>query len=374
MPDFTSALYLGMQHPAETLARWPALTTGMPAALAEPPAARLVAQEIAQLVDSARAVLGPSTFHLFWDLCGMLADEGYSFYVDSGAYPIARWGMERAAAKGAAVAAFRHHDAAALERLLRGAPAGRPVIVADGLCSACGCHAPLGDYLTLAGREGGLLLVDDTQALGILGEQAGPKKPYGRGGGGSSRRLGLAGPDILTISSLAKGFGAPLAILAGSEEAVRHFVQQSDTRVHCSPPSLAAVHAAARALQLNREQGEALRGRLVARVRQFRRLLREAGLSADGGLFPVQTLSLPYPEARQVYGRLTARGVRTVMRRSCRSRGPAMSLAINAGHSPADIEKAVRELAAALPRQRRLPVARDMSAARFPAAMQGRKS
>ena len=98
MPDFTSALYLDMQHPAETLARWPALTTGMPAALAEPPAARLVAQEIAQLVGSARAVLGPSTFHLFWDLCGMLADEGYSFYVDSGAYPIARWGVERAAA------------------------------------------------------------------------------------------------------------------------------------------------------------------------------------------------------------------------------------------------------------------------------------
>ena len=372
MPDFTSALYLGMQHPAETLARWPALTTGMPAALAEPPAARLVAQEIAQLVGSARAVLGPSTFHLFWDLCGMLADEGYSFYVDSGAYPIARWGMERAAAKGAAVAAFRHHDAAALERLLRGAPAGRPVIV-DGLCSAAGCHAPLGDYLTLAGREGGLLLVDDTQALGILGEQAGPKKPYGRGGGGSSRRLGLAGPDILTISSLAQGFGAPLAILAGSEEAVRHFVQQSDTRVHCSPPSLAAVHAAARALQLNREQGEALRGRLVARVRQFRRLLREAGLSADGGLFPVQTLSLPYPEARQVYGRLTARGVRTVMRRSCRSRGPAMSLAINAGHSPTKYRK---------PFANWQPPCHGSGACRSPgicrcafsAAMQGRKS
>jgi 8-amino-7-oxononanoate synthase len=293
----------------------------------------------------------------------MLAEQGYTFYLDRAVYPIARWGVERAAGKGAAVTVFGHQEAGALAELLRGARPQKPVIVADGLCSACGCRAPLVDYLRLARRRGGLLLVDDTQALGILGRRPTRKRPYGHGGGGSLRHLGLAGPDILTISSLAKGFGAPLAVLSGSEDLIRHFRQRSETRFHCSPPSLAAVHAATHALQLNRVEGGALRDQLEARVRLFRRLLNEADLAADGGLFPVQTLRLPANvDIRRIHRRLQARGIRTVLRRGCREREPAVSLVITARHRPVEIERAVHELAAATGWRRHLPDARAMSA------------
>ena len=56
------------------------------------------------------------------------------------------------------------------------------------------------------------------------------------------RRAGLSGNDGIVVgASLAKAFGAPLAMLAGSAAVVGEFERQSATRVHCSPPSVAAV-------------------------------------------------------------------------------------------------------------------------------------
>src|SRR5712692_3946714 len=134
MPDFTSALYLGMRHPSRSLRPWTRLTAGVPAALESLPESRRVAQEIAALQGCERGTLGTSTLHLFWDLFGILAGQRVRIYMDAGAYPIARWGVERAAARGAAVCSFRHHDPEALKRQLGRSPdyGLRPLVVTDG--------------------------------------------------------------------------------------------------------------------------------------------------------------------------------------------------------------------------------------------------
>src|ERR1700722_10436285 len=99
MLDFTSVLYLGFRHAFRTLRRWAQLTTGRPASLEEAPEAVAVAQDLARLVGCERAVLAPSTLHLYWVLFDVLARDGVAIYADGGTYPIARWGVERAAAK-----------------------------------------------------------------------------------------------------------------------------------------------------------------------------------------------------------------------------------------------------------------------------------
>ena len=53
---------------------------------------------------------------------------------------------------------------------------------------------------------------------------------------------------MIVGSSLAKGFGTPMPLLAGSASVIRRFEEHSETRIHCSPPSLAALHAAEHAL------------------------------------------------------------------------------------------------------------------------------
>lgn len=353
--DFTSALYLGMRHPSGSLRPWGQLTTGAPAALAEPERADWVAQALAALMGSERGVLGPSTLHLFWDLFGILSGEEVAIYLDAGIYPIARWGIERAAARGVSVKTFPHHDADGLQRRLREDRhrRGRPVVVSDGLCPACGRVAPIAAYLARVRPFGGWLILDDTQALGILGHAPGPGAPYGSGGGGTLRWSGVRGPDLLVVSSLAKGFGVPVAVLSGSTVMVKKIEAASETRVHCSPPSMAVIHAADHALAINRDHGDALRLRLALRVRYFRDRLKEIGLSARGGLFPVQTL-IPRPslDAVALHEDLLRQGIRTALHRNRNGNGARISLIITARHSLHEIDYVVDVLSHVMRGQR----------------------
>src|SRR5258708_5808095 len=100
MLDFTSVLYPGFRHAHSTLRPWAQLTTGRPAALEPAPEALALEQDLAQLLGCERAVLAPSTLHLFWDLIDVLTRDHVAIYTDAGTYPTARWGVERAAAKG----------------------------------------------------------------------------------------------------------------------------------------------------------------------------------------------------------------------------------------------------------------------------------
>jgi 8-amino-7-oxononanoate synthase len=351
MLDFTSALYLGLRHPSGSLRPWAQFSTGRPAALATPATQVQVVQELAELQGCERASLGPSTLHLFWDLFKMLGNSRVSIYMDAGVYPIARWGVERAAARGVPIRHFPHHNVEALQEWLKqdAHRRWRPLVVANGFCPGCGGPAPIVAYLESVREYGGHLILDDTQALGIFGHSPGPDAPYGRGGGGSLCWSDIGGPDVLVVSSLAKGFGAPVAVLAGSDATVQWFENKSETRVHCSPPSIAVIHAAEHALAVNEKHGDALRLRLAQRVRYFRNRLAQIGWSTTGGLFPVQTLMpIPTLDTRKLHAQLLRRGIRTVLHRDRNGCSARISLLITAGHSQGDIDLAVEALADAV--------------------------
>jgi 8-amino-7-oxononanoate synthase len=339
VPDFTSSLYLGLRHESAALRPWPALTAGAPAALTPVPGARRAAGRLAALLGTPRALLAPSTLHVFTDLFCALARPPSALYVDAEAYPIARWGVARAAAAGVPVRVFPHRDVRALARLVeRGGR--RPVVVADGLCPACGRVAPLAALLDTVGARGGLVVLDDTQALGVLGASPGPVHPYGAGGAGAAAWHGVRGDDALVLAaSLAKGLGAPVAVLAAAEAVLDRFEAASGMLVHCSPPSVAVICAAEHALDVNEREGDDLRARLAGLVRRFRAGARARGFSVAGGLFPVQTLELG-GGAADLHARLLERGVRTVLHG-----GPRLSFLITARHTRADVDQALAALA-----------------------------
>lgn len=335
MADFSSALYLGMRHPAVQLHAWPALTLGQPAALRAPPGALRLARELAALQGCQAATLLPSTLHLFWDLFGMFRGEPLVLLVDAAAYPVARWGAERAAAAGMPLQRFPHGAVDALAALAgRWRRAGRrPLILADGYSPGQDGAPPLARYAELAAEGGGYLLLDDTQVLGLCGA----------GGGGSLRQHGLAGPGVLLGASLAKGLGAPLAVLSGSAGLLARFEQASLTRRHSSPPSLAAIAAGFNALRINRARGDALRLALAQRVRQWRDGLAAAGIACGGGSFPVQTVPLPAGrDPLAVHAALQAVGIVAVPQQT--PQGAALSFLLRADHSALDIDRALAAL------------------------------
>jgi 8-amino-7-oxononanoate synthase len=347
MLDFTSVLYLGFRHAHSALRPWEQLTTGRPAALEQAPQALALTHGLAKLLGCERAVLAPSTLHLYWDLFDVLARDRIAIYADAGAYPIARWGVERAAAKSVPASTFPMHYPAALESLLIHDQRARrrPIVVTDGVCTATGRAAPLPDYLKLVRERNGFLVIDDTQALGILGRGSGRDAPYGRGGAGTPAWHGVDGPEVIIGSSLAKGFGAPLAVLAGNAELIAKFEELSVTRVHSSPPSLAVINAARRALAINEKRGDQLRSRLAKLVRCFRESLRQIGLLAFGGLFPVQTLqAVPGIDPERLYRGLLSFGVRAVLRSARHAPGAALTFLINVLHTRSDISRCMGAL------------------------------
>jgi 8-amino-7-oxononanoate synthase len=333
MLDFTSALYLGIEHASWELEPWSALTQGRPAALAEPLSARELAANLAVLMNCESGVLMPSTLHLFWDLFTALAREPIAVLLDDAAYPMARWGVERVACSGIPVCSFSHLDTGTLPALLRAvvAEGRKPVIATDGVCLTCGRAAPLRRYLKLIEHYDGLLVIDDTQALGILGI----------GGGGSLRRWGLRSPRALIGASLAKALGVPVAVLAGGAGRIREFVGWSDTRVHSSPPCAAVVAAGRHALAMNASRGDELRRRLSALVVRFQRWLGNAGLDVLKHPFPVQALQLPaHVSAVDFHRALLSRSIQTVAHRNPHTGAARVSFIITAAHRPADIDRA----------------------------------
>lgn len=349
MLDFTSALYLGLRHPSWSLRPWSQFTTGVPAALASPPDARVVAQGLAELQGCERGLLGTSTLHLFWDLFGMLARRRVAIYVDAGVYPIARWGVERAAGRGVIVRDFDHHDAEALRWRL-GQDARRqlqPLVLADGFCPGCARSAPLARYVDCIRVYGGRLILDDTQALGIFGRSPGPQAPYGTGGGGMLPCSNIVGPDVVVVSSLAKAFGVPVAVLAGSHSAVEDFESRSETRMHCSPPSFAVIRAAEQALAVNRSSGDVLRLRLARLVTRFRQRMAQHGIRFRGGLFPWQTLAptAPAVDVAALHQRLLQSGIRTVLHRARNGHSARISFLLTARLVPEEVDRAAKLVA-----------------------------
>jgi 8-amino-7-oxononanoate synthase len=144
---------------------------------------------------------------------------------------------------------------------------------------------------------------------------------------------------------LAKGFGAPLAVIAGNAKLITKFKVLSATRVHTSPPSLAAINAAQRALAINGTRGDLLRISLAKLVRHFRQELRQIGLSALGGLFPVQTLEIiPDVDPRHLHTRLRSCGVRAVLHSVRHMPNAAVSFLITLLHTWSDIGRCMDAL------------------------------
>jgi 8-amino-7-oxononanoate synthase len=260
--------------------------------------------------------------------------------MDEGTYAIARWGIERAAAHGVPVREFPHRDATKLRDLIEQDRLAmrRPIVVADGFCPNCGGQAPVTEFLQCVAQHDGYVVLDDTQALGVLGKH----------GGGSLRWQGIKSPDVILGSSLAKGFGSPMAMLAGSASLIRRFEEQSETRIHCSPPSLAALHAAEHALAINHTHGDRLRRYLAQLVCRFRAGLHAIDVVADGNLFPVQILRPAGIAAEVLYRRLLRLGIRTILMRHCCEIGASVAFLISALHRHSDIDRVVEAVGRAM--------------------------
>ena len=302
MPDFTSALYLGFRHESRVLRPWTAFTTGAPAALVQSALARTVARNIAELQGCERATLAASTLHVFWDLFGVLGTHDTAVLLDAGAYPIARWGAERPTRNTAPwcrCSSSRRRVAGGVARRCPARPAanrrGRRILPDLRPCRTGG--RPAGGDAAVRRARGAGRHTGSRRARPLAGT-AGTL-------GTTGRRHAAAHPDVrrrhraglLDGQGVRRAPGRPIRVA----RLVARFERHSETRMHCSPPTMATLHAAEHALTLNRSRGDALRLRLAQLAGRFHTGSAERGIAVDGGLFPVQS-----------FGALSCNGIRAI--------------------------------------------------------------
>ena len=255
--------------------------------------------------------------------------------------------------RGALLRQIPHYDPIAAQYMIEqdGASGLRPVIVADGFCLECGRTVPLLQYLRCVIPAGGYVVLDDTQALGILGQTPDGLNPYGYGGGGSLRLHNIRSPASNCRPRLSRRALVGLLRDAWRQCEARKFkfMQRSETRVHASPPSIAVLHAAKHALMVNAERGDAIRRHLAELVTYFRQRIGRIGFSASQNPFPAQTLaSDPHGAPVRLHRMLRAAGVHAPIVRKRTTPGAKLVFLFNASHSIDNVDEAVNAMAAAV--------------------------
>jgi len=342
MIDCTSSLYLGMKHSSAELKSWQQLTTGIPAALCEHALSKETGKQVAAMQGLEEGINAPSTLHLYWDLFGWLSKQPVAVFADEQIYPVSKYGIEKLQCSNTPVFTYKHLHAAHLaSQIHTKLPKGkRPVVLCDGWCPLCGKAAPVQEYIKIIQPFQGLIIIDDTQAFGILGAQKTKAMPYGTGGGGILKWLNVHEGNVITVVSLAKAFGVPMAVISGDAAFISAFEQNSITRVNSSPVSMAHLYAAANAFSISEQEGDERRIRLWSNVSLVKKRLSSAGIKLQGGIFPVQSINtLPAEQTIGLYNKLKAAKIKTVLIKQHHHQQPALCCIVRCDHTEQEMEK-----------------------------------
>lgn len=239
---------------------------------------------------------------------------------------------------------YRNADLADLEaQLVAASRARRRVIVTDGVFSMDGSYAPLQGICDLAERYDALVFVDDSHAVGFVGE----------GGRGTPELFGVSDRvDILT-GTLGKALGgASGGYVAAHAEIVALLRQRSRPYLFSNSVAPSVVAGSRKALELVATQGEA-RERLAANASLFRELMTAAGFDLLPGSHPIVPVMFPGDDgarlATQIADRMLADGVYVIaFSFPVVPRGRArIRVQLSAAHSERDVRSCVEAFVAA---------------------------
>ncbi|MDP9793230.1 glycine C-acetyltransferase [Catenuloplanes nepalensis] len=232
---------------------------------------------------------------------------------------------------------YANRDMADLEKQLAAAAEGgarRTLIVTDGVFSMDGYVAPLREICDLADRYGAMVMVDDSHAVGFVGE-------HGRG---TPELHGVMDRVDIITGTLGKALGgASGGYVAARAEIVALLRQRS--RPYLFSNTLAPVIAAASLTVLDLIEGAgSLRERLTANTELFRRRMVEEGFDILPGDHPIAPVMIgDAAKADRLAQLLLDRGVYVIgFSYPVVPQGQArIRVQLSAAHSAEDVERAV---------------------------------
>lgn len=178
---------------------------------------------------------------------------------------------------------YANNDMTELEAQLKAADAAgarHKLIATDGVFSMDGVIANLNAICDLADKYKAMVMVDDSHAVGFIGQQ----------GRGSHEHCEVMGRVDIMTGTLGKAMGgASGGYTSGKREVIDWLRQRSRPYLFSNSLAPAIVSASIRVLKLLSE-GDSLREKLRANSQHFRRRMDEAGFTlagADHAIIPV---------------------------------------------------------------------------------------
>jgi CAI-1 autoinducer synthase len=222
-------------------------------------------QQMAAYLGADAAVLCQSGWSANTGLVQALVDKETPVYLDQFAHA-SLW--EGAHMAGATMHAFRHNRADHLERLIK--KYGPGLILVDAVYSAYGTICPLSEIAAVSEREGCMLAVDESHAIGV----------YGPHGEGLVHTLGLTEKVQYRTFSLSKAFATRAGMVAGPSRVMSYFPYEARPAIFSSAVLLHEVAGLVATLKVIQEE-DWRRQQLWYNTRYLRRGLRQKGFSVD---------------------------------------------------------------------------------------------
>jgi glycine C-acetyltransferase len=165
----------------------------------------------------------------------------------------------------------------------KAAGARRTVVVTDGVFSMDGFLAPLDQICDLADEFGAMVLVDDSHAVGFVGE----------GGRGTPERFGVMDRVDIVTGTLGKALGgASGGYVSAHQEIVDLLRQRSRPYLFSNAVAPSVAAGSLKALEIAAGSQEA-RARLQSNTALFRQLMTDADFTLLPGEHPITPVMFP---------------------------------------------------------------------------------
>ncbi|WP_265444735.1 glycine C-acetyltransferase [Flexivirga meconopsidis] len=212
------------------------------------------------------------------------------------------------------------------------------VIVTDGVFSMDGYYAPLAEICDLAEEFGALVMVDDSHAVGFVGD----------GGRGTPEFTGTMDRVDIITGTLGKALGgASGGYVAAHQEIVDLLRQRSRPYLFSNAVAPSVVAGSLKALEIAGNSTQQ-RAQLTANTELFRSLMTEAGFEVLPGSHPITPIMFPGEDgarqAAQIADAMLARGVYVIaFSYPVVPQGKArIRVQLSAAHSEADVRACVQ--------------------------------
>ncbi|TIL60033.1 MAG: glycine C-acetyltransferase [Mesorhizobium sp.] len=235
---------------------------------------------------------------------------------------------------------YANNDMAALEEELKKAEGSRfKLIATDGVFSMDGIIANLQGVCDLAEKHNAMVMVDDSHAVGFVGE-------HGRG---TPEYCGVEGRVHILTGTLGKALGGASGGYTAASRPVVEWLRQRSRPYLFSNTLMPAIAGASLKVLDMIEQGGGLRRRLYDNASRFRANMESAGFTLAGADHPIIPVMIGDASlASQMADMLLERGIYVIgFSFPVVPKGQArIRTQMSAAHSSADIDRAVEAFGA----------------------------